>query len=71
LVCGDVVDGVGCCGVRVDPYWACFNAVDVGRDAEIEIGSWAGNRRAEVVVGVPYLNDRGIVAVDLNNGYGV
>jgi hypothetical protein len=34
---GDVVDGVGCGRAGVDLHGACFDLVDVGRDAEVEL----------------------------------
>ena len=41
---GDVGDGVGCHGARVDLHRVHLSAVDVGRDAEIEVGLRAGRR---------------------------
>ena len=49
---------------RVDDDVARESAVEIGRDAEVEIGFWPGDGGAEVVVGLPYLDDGGVVAVD-------
>ena len=46
---GELVDGVGCFGARVDLDRVHRRAVDVGRDAEIEVGFRAGDGSAEVV----------------------
>jgi hypothetical protein len=43
LIRGDVGDGVGCCGAGVDLHWAHFASVDVGCDAEVEVGLRAGD----------------------------
>ncbi len=51
LVGGDVVDGVGCGFCCVDDDVAGERAVQIGRDAEVEVGLRAGDRGAEVVVG--------------------
>jgi hypothetical protein len=40
-------------------------------DAQVEVGLRAGDGGAEIVVGVADLDDRGVVAVDLNDGRGV
>ena len=68
MVGDDVVDRVGRYRAGVDLHGARFNAVDVGRDAEVEVGLRAGDRGAEVVVGIAHLDDGGVVAVDLNDG---
>jgi len=61
----DVVDGVGCGLGGVDMDRVCLNAVDVGRDAEVEVGWRAGDGRAEVSVAIAHVDVRGVVAVDL------
>lgn len=38
------------------------SAVQIGRDAEVEVLLRAGDCRAEIVVGVPYLDGGGVVA---------
>lgn len=68
MVGGDVVNGVGCRCTRVDLHGARLDAVDVGLDAEVEVGLRAGDRGAEIVVGVPCLDDGGIGAIDLDDG---
>ena len=40
MVGGDVVDGVGCDFRRVDDDVAGECAVQIGLDAEVEVGSW-------------------------------
>ncbi len=64
----DVVDGVGCGLARVDLDGTHFSPVYVGRDAEVEVCLGAGDGAAEVLVAVPYLDDGGVVAVDLYDG---
>jgi len=46
LVGGDVVDGVGCGLARVDDDGAHCDAVDVGREPQVEVGLWAGDKSA-------------------------
>ena len=60
MVGGDVLNSVGCCGARVDLHWAHISAVDVCGDPEVEGRLRAGDRGAEVVVRVPYLDDGGV-----------
>jgi hypothetical protein len=43
-------------------------AVEIGLDAEVEVGLRACDRGAEVVVRVPYLDDGGVIAVDVDRG---
>jgi hypothetical protein len=45
-----------------------FSPVHVGRDAEVEVRLWAGDRRTKVAVCCTDLDDCGIVAVDLDDG---
>jgi hypothetical protein len=53
---------------RVDLDRVGRDAVDEGLDAQVEVGLRAGDRSAQVGVGVPCLDDGGIVAVDLDGG---
>jgi len=62
LVGCDVVDGVGRGLGGVDDDVAREGAVQIGFDAEVEVGCWAGDGRAEVAVAVPYLDVCGIGA---------
>jgi hypothetical protein len=71
LVGGDVIDGVGCDLGRVDLYGAHFSAIDVCRDAEVEVSLRARDCRAEVVVGSADLHDCRVVAVYLDHRPGV
>jgi hypothetical protein len=59
LVGRDVLNGVGCGlgRVQVDGVHRC--AVDIGGDAEIEVGLRAGDDCAEVVVGSADVDDGG------------
>jgi hypothetical protein len=68
LVGGDVVNRVGCDLGRVDDDVAYECAVEIGLDAEVEVGLRACDRGAEVVVRVPYLDDGGVIAVDVDRG---
>jgi hypothetical protein len=52
LVGGDVLNDVGCGCARVDDDVAHERAVEEGFYAEVEVGKWRGDYRAEVVVGV-------------------
>ena len=71
MVGGDVGNGVGCGRGGIDSDGAHGGAVHEGVDPEVEVGGGAGDGGAEVVVGVPYLDDGGVVAVDLNLRWGV
>ena len=64
----DVLNGVGGCGARVDLHRAHRHAVDVCRDPKVEIGLRAGDSGVEVVVGGTDVDDRGVAAVDLDDG---
>jgi ProQ/FINO family len=59
LVGGDVGDGVGCHGARVELHRVHWRAVDVGCDAEVEVCCRAGDGGAEVGVGATDLDDGG------------
>ena len=67
MVGGDVLNGVGggLCGVELDGVHR--GAVDLGGDAEVEVGLWAGDGCAEVAVRGADVDDGGIVAVDLQH----
>ena len=62
MVGGDVVDVVGGGLGGVDLYRRHGDAVDEGLDAEVEVGLRCCDRRAEVLVAVPHLDDGGVVA---------
>ena len=64
----DVVDGVGRHAARVDDDIGHELAVEEGFDAEVEVGRRAGDRGAEVGVGVADMDDRRVVAVDSDDG---
>ena len=67
----DVLNGVGGGLGGVDFHRTHLRAVDVCRDAEVEVGLRAGDGCAEVVVGGADLDDRRVRAVDLDDGRGV
>ena len=67
----DVGDGVGRGGAGVELDGALKRAVEVGLNAEVEIGLGAGDGRSEVGVARADLDDGRVVAVDLDHGRGV
>lgn len=69
MVGGDVVDRVGCYGTGVDLHRTRFYSVHVCCDPEVEVGCGRGDDSAGVVVGVRYLDDGGVVAVDLDSAH--
>jgi hypothetical protein len=70
LVGGDVGDGVGCCGAGIELDWVHRRAVDVGGDAEVEVGLRACDGCAKVGVRGADLDDRRVVAVHLQHRRG-
>ena len=67
LVGDDIGDGVGCRRARVDLHRVHFGAVDVGDDAEVEVGLRAGDGRTEIGVRVANIDGGRIAAVDLDD----
>jgi hypothetical protein len=64
----DVVDGVGCGLGGVERDSADKRAIQVSRDAEVEVGFRAGDGGAEVGVGGADLDDGGVSAIQLVPG---
>jgi hypothetical protein len=62
LVGGDVIYCVGCGLGGVDLHRAHLDAVDVGLDAEVEVGLRPRDGRAKVGVGRADLEEGGVVA---------
>jgi hypothetical protein len=71
VVGGDVVNGVGRHGGRVEDDVGYEGAVEEGLDAEVEVGRRASDRGARIDVGVAGMDDRRVVAVDLDGGRSV
>jgi hypothetical protein len=64
---GDVVDGVGGHLARVEDDVADEGAVEEGLDAEVKVARRAGDRGAQVGISVADVDDRRVVASDLDD----
>ncbi len=71
MVGRDIIDRIGGRGAGVDHDGVLKGAIEIGLDAEVEIGLRAGNRRSEVAVARADLDDGGVVAIDLDDRWRV